>query len=46
MDQFIVRSNWSPVYWGVNQFHHGKNVQIHSKSNETQTQSELRCILV
>jgi hypothetical protein len=29
---------------GVDQFHHGKNVQIHSKYNETQ--SELRHILV
>jgi len=24
-----------PIHWGVDQFHHGKNVQIHSKSSET-----------
>jgi len=24
----------SPHSFGINQFHHGKNVQIHSKSSE------------
>jgi len=32
------------IHWGVNEFLHGKNVQIHSKS--TKTQSELGRILV
>jgi hypothetical protein len=44
MNQFTVYSNWSLFTKGVDQFHHGKNVQIHSKSSEIY--NELGRILV
>ncbi len=38
MNQFTIYNTWSPRSLKVDQFHHGKNVQIHLRSSGTQNE--------